>query len=376
MAREISYFKLGLFVIGGVTLLLIGVIAFGAAAMLRETIVVETAVPESVEGLDTGAAVKYQGVTVGKVSRIDLALWRYRTGEPQKDLAISKYVVLEMALRRDMIPADNSYDFEEKLRSAVTSGLRARIASSGLTGPVYIELVYLSPEQFPVPEIAWEPVHLYIPSAPSIMTQVVSGVQALADTLQKIRLAELVDHADMLVIQLSHTVDELQVPVLRDKALTLLSQANESAERLKGILASPSIDQTLDNLSATSADLKTYVGSDQVKAFIGDLPQISSKLRTSVARIDEVLASPQFQQMIDGLATTADSAGPAAVELRRVLRQISEILTSQGQDIQAIIAGLRDFVENAAEVAEDAKNNPSRVLFGEPPPRTRIGERK
>jgi paraquat-inducible protein B len=227
-----------------------------------------------------------------------------------------------------------------------------------------------------VPEIAWEPVHLYIPSAPSIMTQVVSGVQALADTLQKIRLAELVDHAAMLVIQLSHTVDELQVPVLRDKALTLLSQANESAERLKGILASPSIDQTLDNLSATSADLKTYVGSDQVKAFIGDLPQISSKLRTSVARIDEVLASPQFQQMIDGLATTADSAGPAAVELRRVLRQISEILTSQGQDIQAIIAGLRDFVENAAEVAEDAKNNPSRVLFGEPPPRTRIGERK
>jgi paraquat-inducible protein B len=376
MAREISYFKLGLFVIGGVTLLVVGVIAFGAAAMFRETIAVETAMPESVEGLDAGAAVKFQGVTVGKVSQIELALWRYRTGEREKDSTISKYVILELALRRDMIPADNSDDFEEKLRNDVNSGLRARIASSGLTGPVYVELVYLSPDQFPVPKIVWEPVHLYVPSAPSIMTQVVSGVQALADTLQKIRLAELVDHADMLALQLSKTVDELQVPVLRDKAFALLNQANDSAGRLRGILANPSIDQTLDNLSATSGDLKTYVGSDEVRGFVGDLPQISSKLRTSVARINEVLASPQFQQLINGLATTADSTGPAAVELRRVLRQVSDILTSQGQDIQAIIVNLRDFVEDAAEVAEDAKNNPSRVLFGEPPPPTRLGERK
>ena len=376
MAREISYFKLGLFVICGVALLVLGVIAFGAAAMFRETVTVETAVPESVEGLDPGAAVKFQGVTVGKVSRIQLALWLYRSGDPEKDLAISKYVDLELAVRRDMIPADNAGEFERKLRSAVDSGLRARMASSGLTGPAYIELVYLTPDQFPNPKIGWTPRVLYVPSAPSIMTQVVSGVQALADTLQKVRLAELVDHVDMLATQLSKTVDELQIPALRDKAFALFDQANESAARLKGILANPSIDQTLDNLSATSATLKTYVAGDDIKAFVADLPKISAKFRTSAEKIDQTLASPQFQQMIDGLAATANSAAPAAVELRRVLRQLSDLLTTEGQDLQSIIANLRKFVENAADVAEDAKNNPSRVLFGAPPPRIRPGEPK
>ena len=236
MARDISYFKLGLFVISGVALLVAGVIVFGAGAMFRETVTVETATPESVEGLDPGAAVKYQGVAVGKVSRIELAIWPYGTGDAKKDQAVGKYVVLQLALRRDMIPAGSVQEFQANLRTSVESGLRARIASSGLTGPAYIELVFLSPDQYPPPRIEWTPRHLYVPSAPSIMTQVVSGVQALADTLQKIRLADLVDHVDELVAQLSGTVADLQVPMLRDKAVALFDTAHDSTVRLKGIL--------------------------------------------------------------------------------------------------------------------------------------------
>ena len=158
MARDISYFKLGLFVISGVALLVSpGVIVFGAGAMFRETITVETAIPESVEGLDPGAAVKYQGVTVGKVSRIELAIWPYGTGDAGMDEAIGKYVVLQLALRRDMIPAGSVQEFEANLRKSVESGLRARMASSGLTGPAYVELVFLSPVQYPPLKIEWTP---------------------------------------------------------------------------------------------------------------------------------------------------------------------------------------------------------------------------
>lgn len=376
MARDISYFKLGLFVIGGITLLILGVILFGAGALFRETVTVETAVPESVEGLDVGGAVKYQGVTVGKVSKIELALWPYGTGDAEKDPAISRFVVLQLALRRDMMPANSKHAFEENLQKRVDSGLRARLASSGLTGPSYVELVVLSPEQYPPPKIEWVPRYLYVPSAPSIMTQVVSGVQALADTLQRIRLAELVDHMDQFVGQLSQSVSDLQIPMLRDKAVVLFDQASASTGRLKDILNSPSIDTTLNNLSQTSASLKTLVGGDDVKAFVGDLPKISTKLRTSAERIDQVLASQQFQQLLDGLTASATNAAPAAGELRRVLRQLSTLLASEGEDIQSIVVNLRKFVENAADVASDAKANPSRVLFGAPPPRAKVGERK
>lgn len=376
MARDISYFRLGLFVIGGVTLVVTGVILFGAGAYFRETVTVETAIPESVQGLDPGAAVKYQGVTIGKVAKIELAIWPYRTGNARKDFAIGKYVVLLLAIRRDMFPAASVQEFKDKMEESVDAGLRARMASSGLTGPAYIEIIFLPVDQNPPPKIEWTPQHLYVPSAPSVMTKVVSGVEALADTLQRIKLAELVDHVDQLVGQLSQTVNAAQVPVLRQKAEALFDQAHTSAVRLNAILANPAIDTTLNNLGQTSTSLKTYIGGDDFKAFVGDLPHISAKLRTSAARIDDVLASPQFQKMLDGLSTTATETGPAAVELRRVLRELSNILTTQGKDIQAIVVNLRKFVEDAADVAEDAKNNPSRVIFGAPPPHTTIGAKR
>ena len=93
---------------------------------------------------------------------------------------------------------------------------------------------------------------------------------------------------------------------------------------------------------------------------MADLPRISAKLRTSVEQIDKTLASPEFKQLMEGLSASATNAAPAAVELRRVLRELSNLLTSQGQDIQSIVVNLRKFVENAAEISQDAKSNPSR----------------
>ena len=59
-----------------------------------------------------------------------------------------------------------------------------------------------------------------------------------------------------------------------------------------------------------------------------------------------------------------------------MLRELSTLLSNQSQDIEAIIRGLRQVTENVEALSEDAKDNPSRLLFGDPPPRESKGERK
>ena len=65
-----------------------------------------------------------------------------------------------------------------------------------------------------------------------------------------------------------------------------------------------------------------------------------------------------------------------AQDLRATVRRLDNLLASRQRDIEALILGLRRIVENITALSEDAKKNPSRVLFGSPPPRANPGEQK
>ena len=49
----------------------------------------------------------------------------------------------------------------------VELGLRARLASSGIGGPTFIEVDFMDAATFPARPIAWIPEGIHIPSAPS-----------------------------------------------------------------------------------------------------------------------------------------------------------------------------------------------------------------
>src|SRR4051812_42755949 len=108
MNSESGYFKLGLFVIAGVALMVGGVVFFGAGALFKEYIKVETATTRSVEGLSVGAAVKFNGVTIGKVSDIEMASSKHDTSDPVKFEEIRRYVVVELEINRNVTDAKTS----------------------------------------------------------------------------------------------------------------------------------------------------------------------------------------------------------------------------------------------------------------------------
>jgi ABC-type transporter Mla subunit MlaD len=375
MNSESSYFKLGLFVIMGVLLLVGGVVLFGAGAFFTEYVRMETSTTETVQGLDVGSAIKYQGVTVGKVAHIEMAIWRYRSADPTREKGVDRYIVIDMDIRHDMIPERGREQIKQNLAASIERGMRVRISSSGLTGPSYLEILF-DPKKPPVPALPYTPDNLYIPSAPGTMSQIVSGVDAIIEELRKAQISKLVADLDRLVNNTDKAVVDIKTEVLRDKVAAVLDEARQTVERVHEILRNPNIDRTINDVSATAGSVKDIASGEQVKAVVADLPKISARLRDTTERIDAIVHDAKVQKMIDGLSDTASQTGPAAVELRRSLRELSTLLSSERQDLEAIVVGLRKIAEGGAAVVEDARSNPSRVLFGEPPPHLENGAKK
>jgi ABC-type transporter Mla subunit MlaD len=91
------YFKLGLFILIGLGLLVAGAIALGAGRMFEKSIQIETCFDQSIAGVDVGAPVKYRGVTIGHVASIRFPrdLNATDAGDP------FKYIVVEMSDRSE-----------------------------------------------------------------------------------------------------------------------------------------------------------------------------------------------------------------------------------------------------------------------------------
>ena len=104
MRSNSSYFRLGLFVMTGVALLVAGIIVLGAGAMFNKTIAIETVTTESVDGLDVGAYVKFRGVPIGTVAKIEPAIWRHSQGTVEEHLGLGNQIVLELAINPRTFP--------------------------------------------------------------------------------------------------------------------------------------------------------------------------------------------------------------------------------------------------------------------------------
>ncbi len=335
------YFKLGLFVLVGVGLIVAGVIVLGAGAIFRKTVPAETLVYESVNGLDVGSAVKYRGVPIGKVTGIVFASAKYpsaaeaddggpgsgpttRTTTPGRAGRDVRGILIEMSLSERAFPHENEREIVDTAKRMIRYGLRARVTPAGISGQSYIDFDILDPLDHPPPSISFKPDVLYVPSAPSTIGQVLDAAGQIASDLQRANLGRVVGHIDDLVTQATATAAELRQTVAANR----------------------------DNLGKTLAEL----------------PETAARLRSTAARADEIVHDPRVEKAITGLSNAALSAPPALEDVRRLAHEAQELLAGETDDIRSVLTDLRRLASDGAALTDDARQNPSRLLFGKPPP--------
>jgi ABC-type transporter Mla subunit MlaD len=326
-----GHFKLGIFVIVGALLMVSGILVLGGASIFERNVKAQTILTESVNGLDVGAAVKYRGVTIGKVSEIDVAGAKYGLDADQGSAATGAgAIVVEMMIQSKGFPGKTNDQIESLLRSLADKGLRARVTTAGFSGQAFLELNFLDPKAYPPPEIGFKPTELYIPSAPGAMNQALEAVEHIAIDLQKANLPQLVAHYDQLATRTTIAVD----------GVNDLVQKNRPA----------------------------------LNTAMSDLPDITRRMRSITDRTDAFLKDPRLGKMMASLRATGDNANAAISDLRALLHDTQGVLAEDKDDLRDILIDLRRAAADAAVVTDDAKQNPARVLFGQPPAHLKEGQ--
>ena len=321
MSNKSNYFKLGLFVIGAAALAIGAILTMGIGSMFEDHPVFETYLDQSVHGVDLGTAVKFRGVPIGNVKSIDFTRTHYEAGKPMEQR--KPYVRLIISLDQDIFDGAKTPEttlFERE----VDRGLRVRMASVGLTGTSYIELDYLDPSLHPPLEIDWIPENGYIPSAGSSFTRIVSAAEEVFRKLENVDMEGLVENVNGLFT------------VAKDKL--------ETAD-LASI--SSNLDQLLKELRTTNQEIQTMLKDL-------NLPEISRETQKALASMQSLFDDPKLTSTID--------------ELHSALENLNQMTGGNQGRIGLVLDNLRILTDNLKTISESAKNYPSQLLFGAPPP--------
>ncbi len=175
-----NYFRLGVFVLGAIGVLIAVILIFGGGKIFQKSFLVETYIKQSVTGLDAGAAVRFRGVKIGQVTSIGLSGDIYERDLPFHDRR--QYVVVRMQIFGDKVNSDQIDEF-------VKNHLRARVKSMGITGVNYVEFDFI-PKVADLPPLpyAWKPEYPVIPSMPNQADEILSGIQNLIGALNNMNI--------------------------------------------------------------------------------------------------------------------------------------------------------------------------------------------
>jgi len=246
-SKQISYFRIGSFVITGIILLVIAILVLGSGMIFKKVVYVETYFNESVQGLIEGSPVKYLGMEIGNVAEINSIKNIYNVYKVSQDgegSVYNQYIYVKMAISSKFFNNLSNKEIEQQIKDDIASGLRFKLAPQGLTGNVYVELDYVDPKTHPLLPIDWQPVYFYIPSTTSALAYFAENLQYLLGELREVDFRKLFSDMQHAIISINN---------VSYKTSKLLTESNQQ------------IVNVINNLRDISQNLTAL--SEQAKAF-------------------------------------------------------------------------------------------------------------
>jgi len=332
-----TFLRVGLLVVVGAAVA-VGLAIFLGGDRIHNGRVFETYFQESVQGLELGAPVKFRGVTLGRVTEIGLASSQYFLDQAV-DIRRATYRLVYVRYLIDLGRIGRSTGFD----AAINAGLRARLASQGITGLSYLELDFVDPQKYPLVPVPWTPKNDLIPSVPSTLAQVQDAAQALLARINAVDLVGLSRSAQ-------NVLDDLHTQLSTGDAHQALAEAATLMVTTREAVQSADLPGLASELRGTAADLRRVVDNPKIGDILAATARATDRLSETAAKLPALVADA------DGAVhRTSNAIADLQAELEPVLR-----------DARAAVANLR-------EATERLRRYPAGVLLGAPPPRE--GER-
>lgn len=329
---EVGKFKLGLFVVGTVTLFVVVLFLLGLSEMFAPKGNLVTFFSESVQGLDVGSEVKYKGVPIGKVSAIYIDT---KDKQIRVDMAVDLKNFTVSKQSDSMMSVSRFYDFCKVERD---QGLRCRLNYSGITGLKYIELDYYAQ---PDPGAAKQynkfeeiPGAFFIPSSPSTLNNIMEKLNTSLDHIASIDFEGI---SERIIGGLSEISTLLSTPELKESVVRL-GTITADMEKITGALA--------DNLTPERTD------------------QLMADLETSLREFQRLTSELSAQVGAAQIADTSLSVRSSAVAISDFRRELTVTISKLNYTLDAI-ARFFDYVEEDPNSLIMGKRTPELKLKSE-----------
>lgn len=331
---------IGLFALGALALLVVGIIVIGGGKLWRQTIPVVMFFPRSVAGLNVGAPVTFRGVKLGEVTDIFIG---YQPSTQDvvipvfADLYPDSIVTITGTADSKLMSTDDSV-----LRDYIRDrGLRAQLSVSSLvTGQLVVNLDF-----YPYAEIREDmntfPNRIEIPTVPSTLEEVQATLQDLYGKLSKLPLEDMINDVRQLLQGANRLVNNPKIEVALDQATEAISKLNHVAGTLDGQVG-PLMTQAGGAVeSARSAFSSIDARATEARALIGGGDQAVADARKALETL---------QQLLTNANSLIQPGSPLNYELTTALRDLG----SAARSISAL--------------ANTLDRTPNAVIFGRTPP--------
>ncbi len=353
MASKVNYFKIGIFVVSAIVVLIIFTIALGLGSLGKSKLRFETYIDESVQGLNIGSPVKHRGVQIGRVEDITFVTTEYDLKD--SFLKYSRYVLVVIAADDDKFNANKSgRDPEEILDRLIEKGLRIRLTTQALTGIAYLEVDYFDPQEYLPLEIEWEPKYKYIPSAASALGSFTNSLEQTFKQIASVDFVEIVKNFNDLLVSINSTLEDARI-------VTLVEELRDTNIDLKDVIqkASVAIDDT--NVKALSDKLGKLLdsfdntaglASETISGFKDTNTLVQNMLRENSENTTTI---PELIKSVDNL-----------------VNHIDNMLAENRTEIEGILNKLDYMSTDLVDFSNNLKQNPSILLFSKEPTRSEV----
>ena len=298
-------FWVGAFVAGALLIGVVGLIVIGGGHWFRDASRVVMYFNESVHNLEVGAAVKINGVRTGRVESINVLL------DQEKALTRAQVVmVLDRARLIDGQGGVVNLGQRERLESLVEEGLRARLALTGITGLLYVDL-FMMPD--PAPFQTFDGGLTGWPEIPTRSSPLSELSETLTETIANLSRVDLAGLASEFQGLMKTVRRQLEMADLPSRA----TQAGDLMEALKGYLEGDELVRLMASWEETMATIRRVADEtgEGIGPLLGEIRQAANALQSAVQRWEETAGQ---------VNAFLDARHPMSRPWREAIRRVGE----------------------------------------------------
>lgn len=317
-------FSVGLFVIIGMSIVIVFVLYLGMSEYFTEGRKYNAYFDESVQGLSRDAAVKYRGVNVGQVDNIRVA--------PD-----GRLVEIVFTLTQQLRNPEN---------------LVAQIKSVGITGIMFVELERQAPDVKAEPKDRdFETDYPVIATRPSEMKRLMTDINEILSQIKQV---------DMEGIS--------------NRLITTIESMNRTLVTAEIEKISHGLQKTIENTNKILDSEKWEDFTRSAGNSAEDLEKLISETRAAVEKIDKSFAgsSQRFDQASEEVTRAAQKAEMLIGEGSQTLDSARSRASDYDREMGEIINELRGATSGLNSLIEQVNRQPSRLLYGQPLPEKNI----